>query len=668
VLLWRSRRNRLCLKSPPALAILLVVFLCLAVVLCMSLALLWSLRCPGVFQIWRRGETNPGQPAWTLANAQVLLASSEPPPRDPYDLARRLKGLREIEPPPLDQTTGQASAPAYAIGDRETFWVLNLDSVESFQISATLRHISPRLYMWVQDGLHVEQSALQRSAQTFEERLYPTVRRYFGAEWSPGIDGDERLSVLNARFSGTLGYFSSGDEYPAAVMPNSNQREMFYINPEYAQPGSTAYDGTLAHELQHMVHWYADPNEDTWVSEGASELALHLCGYSSEARTDAFARRPDIQLTNWEQNNTTEHYGASFLFLAYFAERFGPSATRELVQNERNGIWGFEAVLRARQSALSFSEVFADWVIANYLDGEDTPLELPYAYQGLDIRVQAERTLSSYPAVGEGTVHPFAADYIELEPTGQNLRLDFRGDSTARLVPNQAHSGRYQWWSNRSDNSDMTLTRSFDLRGLKKASLEVWLWYDIEEGWDYAYVQASSNGGETWQILPGQYTTTENPSGNSYGAGYTGSSGQGSTSGASAVWVQETFDLSAFAGKEVWIRFEYLTDEAVHRPGLCIDDIRIPELGYEHDAETGDGDWVARGFVRCDNTVPQRYIVQVIRLGESASVTRLALEEDQRGSSIINMEGSTKAVLVISSVTLGTTEPAKYRYELYPTE
>jgi len=247
--------------------------------------------------------------------------------------------------------------------------------------------------------------------------------------------------------------------------------------------------------------------------------------------------------------------------------------------------------------------------------------------------------------------------------------VDFAGMATTRLVPNQAHSGRYQWWSNRGDNSDMTLTRAFDLRGLRKATLEVWLWYDIEKGWDYAYVEASTDGGATWQILTGKYTTTDDPSGNSYGPGYTGASVAEASTVEGPEWVQESFDLSPFAGRQVLIRFEYLTDDALNRSGLCVDDVRIPELGYAYDVEQGNDGWVAQGFIRCDNTLLQRYIVQLICLGNQVSIERMPLREDQNGTlTIWASDGIRKAILAIAAATPGSSEVAHYHYEIRPME
>ena len=54
-------------------------------------------------------------------------------------------------------------------------------------------------------------------------------------------------------------------------------------------------------------------------------------------------------------------------------------------------------------------------------------------------------------------------------------------------------------------------------------SLDFLSWFEIEENWDYTYVEISEDGGATWDVLPSEGTTDENPVGNSFGPGYTGS-------------------------------------------------------------------------------------------------------------------------------------------------
>jgi hypothetical protein len=262
-----------------------------------------------------------------------------------------------------------------------------------------------------------------------------------------------------------------------------------------------------------------------------------------------------------------------------------------------------------------------------------------------------------FPIEQAAQVSQYGVDYIYLWG-GNDLTLDFYGNTRARLLDAQPHSGDHFWYANRGDDSDMRLTRAFDLSGLGQATLRFWTWYDIETDWDYGYIQISSDGGATWQILRGPSTTDANPFGNSFGWGYTGLSGGGPT------WIEEQIDLTAYAGQEVLVRFEYITDDALNDPGWAIDDITIPELGYQDDAEGGNGGWQAEGFVRTNNYVPQQYLVQLITFGDGTTVERLALRDDQSARWHLPLADADHAVLVVSGLAPVTTEPASYFYRL----
>ena len=207
---------------------------------------------------------------------------------------------------------------------------------------------------------------------------------------------------------------------------------------------------------------------------------------------------------------------------------------------------------------------------------------------------------------------------------------------------------------------DSTLTRTFDLRDAKSATLDFSIWYDIEEGWDYAYVEASTDGGQQWQILPGRHTTEENPVGNAFGPGWSGMSGGGKT----PEWVEEQVDLTPFAGKEVQVRFEYVTDDAVNGPGVLLDNFAVPEIGYKDDAEAGAAGWEASGWVQTDNALTQRWLVQLLEVGDGqVTVQRMVVGPDGRGQlSVSNLGDLNEAMLVISGLTPVTTEPASYSY------
>ena len=595
---------------------------------------------------------------------EEMLALEPVPERDLRRLARQLKDPGVPIPVVVNPTP-----PAYRVGDKETFWVANLDTDENLQITADLRYVTAHVYMWVQEGYEVDQEALARSAERFETQSYPTNRRFFGSEWSPGVDNDVHLHVLHAGGLGrsVAGYFSGADEYSRLVNEFSNEKEMFYINLDGSmRPDTSFYDGVLAHEFQHMIHWYTDRNEDTWVNEGMSELAMQINGFDAGGHDWLFSRSPDTQLNTWPGDGpgaAGANYGGSYLLMAYFLDRFGEEATQALVAHPANGTAGFQAVLDELGTGLTFEDVFADWRVANYLD--DVSLaDGQYGYEDLDPdRPKLDEAHASYPVQRATTVHQYGADYVELKGRGDFL-IEFTGSTQVKLVPNEAHSGRYQWYSNRGDDSDMRLTRAFDLSGLASATLQAWLWYDIEEDWDYAYIAISGDGGETWELLEGKYTTTSNPQGNSFGSAYTGVSGGRDE----PQWVLEEIDLSAYAGRPVLIRFEYITDDAVNRAGFCVDDIAIPELDYAYDFETGDDGWDGEGFIRTDNVLPQRFTVQLIEIGDGTRVRHMALDELQEGRLEVRGLGSEldRAVLIISGYAPVTTELAGYEYAVLP--
>jgi hypothetical protein len=602
------------------------------------------------------------------------LLNSDIPENDPRALAERLKGIEDI--PIVVRDT----PPEYAIGDEEVFWASNTDNDEQFQVTAVLRAATDHVYMWVEKGERVDQRELEAAAETFETVTYLRNREFFGSEWIPGIDSDPHLYVLHARNLGqsTGGYYSSVDEYSRLVNEHSNEHEMFYVNLDascddcVSPVNSSYYNGTLAHEFQHMIHWNNDRNEESWMNEGSSVLAEFLNDFDTGSLDEYFMRRPDTQLTGWEEGgagSNTEHYGAGFLFMLYFLDRFGEDATRALVAHAENGTTAVAAVLAEQEGGLTFDQVFGDWVAANYLDDNDVGAGV-YGYNNFDPpRVRLEQRYDSFELAGgvgplRTSVTQYGSDYLQLRGD-QPVTFQFAGSTAVKLVDTDPHSGRYVWWGNRADESDTTLTRRIDLSGVSDVTLSYWTWYDLEEDWDYAYVMVSTNDGATWDILRTPDSTDTNPNGNSFGWAYTGRSGGGET----AEWIEQSLDLSAYAGQaNVLVRFEAITDQAVNRPGFVLDDIRIDAIGFSDDAE-GDGDWEALGFVRHNNTLPQRFLVQVIERDATGaySVRRLELADDQSGEWLIDLGGQVEeAIITISGLTPFTTEVATYEYTLQP--
>jgi hypothetical protein len=257
-------------------------------------------------------------------------------------------------------------------------------------------------------------------------------------------------------------------------------------------------------------------------------------------------------------------------------------------------------------------------------------------------------------SAADRTVSQYGIDYVNISCAG-DFTLNFRGSTVIRLLPTEMYSGKYAFWSNKGDESNMTLTREFDFTNVSgPIEISYQTWYDIEEDWDYLFVEASTDG-ETWEILRTPSGTDYNPSGNSYGWGYTGATGG---------WIEETVDLSRFAGQTVQIRFEYITDAAVNGEGLLLDDVRVDAIGYRSDFEADDGGWVAEGFARIENALPQTYRLSLIIKGDTTTVTEIELNADQTAEIPLSLRDGEEAILVVTGVTRFTTIPAAYQIEV----
>ncbi|WP_079477989.1 immune inhibitor A domain-containing protein [Halobacillus salinus] len=154
-------------------------------------------------------------------------------------------------------------------------------------------------------------------------------------------------------------------------------------------------------------------------------------------------------------------------------------------------------------------------------------------------------------------------------------------------VINTPASGDYEYFSGSDNDLSNKLTKTVDLTNATSAEFNFKAWYDIEKDWDYAYVTV--NG----EPVASDITTNENPNDSNLGNGITGSSDG---------WIDASFDLSAYAGQEVEVAIEYVTDTAVSKPGLYADDLSIVVDGEEvvFDDVEGDAKFNLQGFTKTD--------------------------------------------------------------------
>lgn len=143
-------------------------------------------------------------------------------------------------------------------------------------------------------------------------------------------------------------------------------------------------------------------------------------------------------------------------------------------------------------------------------------------------------------------------------------------------------------YSGTGNNLDSTLTSpSFTVPD--GASLTAKAWFDIEEDYDYAYAEVSTDGGSSWTALETNVSAADAE------GGITGDSGD--------AWVDLSADLSSYAGQEAQVRFRYTSDGGVNETGFLVDDVAVGDA-LSADFAGGFGDWTSDGFhlIEADGT------------------------------------------------------------------
>src|SRR4051812_16061767 len=147
------------------------------------------------------------------------------------------------------------------------------------------------------------------------------------------------------------------------------------------------------------------------------------------------------------------------------------------------------------------------------------------------------------------------------------------------------------YWSGQGDDLDNSATRDIDLTGKSSATLNLKARYDIEQDFDYLYVQVSTDGGANWTSLDGTVGGAAFPKDGSNAPALTGSS--------ASKWVDVSVPLASIAGKNAKFRFRYVTDGGVAPTGFFADDISVTADGatvFSDGAEGAATGWTLTGF------------------------------------------------------------------------
>lgn len=148
--------------------------------------------------------------------------------------------------------------------------------------------------------------------------------------------------------------------------------------------------------------------------------------------------------------------------------------------------------------------------------------------------------------------------YANWTGTPWNISTAFFTSPTGSIT--DSPSGLY----NNSANANTTLQNFISLSNAVVAVLSFDAKWEIESGWDYAQVLASSNG-TTYTPLCGKYTKTGNANQSSGKPIYDGTSD----------WVREQIDISNYVGGNLKLRFKLASDNFLQMDGFYFDDLKI---------------------------------------------------------------------------------------------
>lgn len=395
------------------------------------------------------------------------------------------------------------------------------------------------------------------------------------------------------------------------------------------------YESTIAHEYQHLLHDYVDSGEESWVNEGCSMYAEALCGYGySYSHMNAFLYTPDNSLTKWGDQgdiNILADYGAALLFMIYLNDHYGGSdIISAIMQNQLHGQDSItDSLWSLGYNRLNFDRLFRDWRMANLIMSDDVggglynynsidPYQLDEARpiwwngqyaMGADFgTTETIEYIEDDPSLGHidtgvSLLSAYGTDYLHLnfdsgdrailrpsyDPTLDPASMEFLfdGDDFATLgweLQNWEEDG-WVWYSTTGDEADYLLAMDVDLTSPagEEGDYLHWLnintWWDMEDYWDFGFVQVSTDDGATWTSLndTGDFFTEEYDEGamESIVANLPGLTSWSDS------WNDMSFDLSAYDGQEILVGFRYMTDWATNYEGWAIKDIAVDGVAVD---------------------------------------------------------------------------------------
>ncbi|MBN2170985.1 MAG: T9SS type A sorting domain-containing protein [Candidatus Krumholzibacteriota bacterium] len=360
-----------------------------------------------------------------------------PEPGEPYAVTRARLEAQGLWHPSRSQ--GRTPPPNPQVGDTWDWYVWDLSGMPVATLKpCTVRGMGDHCYVVVDDDewtVGMDQADVDRIVDRFDNHsagnwpdqgIWDLNTFHFGDPPNP-LDGLDRIFLFYYRFNIPAdGYFWVFDQYPDGSTPpwSSNECDVIYMAVDGGQPAGDYMLAVTAHEFQHMIHFARDENEDSWVDEGLSELAMWLYGHPDAI--SSFNTQPDNSLVAW--NGTWSDYIKVYLWTLYLYEQYGGQPMIwALIHNPLNGMAGYLDTLTDMHYTVAMEDVFRDWSVANFLDDTGVP-DGQYGYAGDALPPFSPwRTHGSYPAGSSSSVQNWAGEYVRLVDMAGAPSVTFNG-------------------------------------------------------------------------------------------------------------------------------------------------------------------------------------------------------------------------------------------------
>lgn len=329
---------------------------------------------------------------------------------------------------------------------------------DATKVTATLQTDTPSAYFYIDDNWFNSKSETEKIdiksklgnlGAEFANNIYPKLTMAYGQEWTPGIDGDRKITVLLYSMKDSAkGYVRNVDEYEKTINPFSNQREMIYLNADNIRDNlASSY---LAHEFAHLIQFNQKEKrtgtpEETWLNELRAELAPTVAGYNDKVdennylrkRAASFLNNPSDSLLGWKGESSD--YGVISMFGHYLMDQYGIDILSDSLRvSSKRGINSINEALARKGVKDTFTDIFTNWSIASYLN--DCAYNKRYCYKNENlISIHVIPFSNFIPYTGESSLSVsqafanWSANWQKFSGSNKSLIVDFDGRTTPGL-------------------------------------------------------------------------------------------------------------------------------------------------------------------------------------------------------------------------------------------